>query len=207
GNQAFQERDAFMGVEKYQQGIKKFKDLNDLDRVFEVLRNLAEHCIASNHHVLAKKYADELYNLSEKYNSLFYRAEANYLDGYLSLKDAQIEELESALKKVQKASINYENAGDYAGAGKCYHKIGTIYQFRLNKPFNACLFYEQAIRSFNEGLHKGHPLRTSIWSKSELLSQKIIELRDLVEELIPKIENSEERKKIQDDLNSINANL
>ena len=111
--------------------------------------------------------------------------------------------VKNALKKIQKASIDYEDAGDFAGAGKCYHKIGTIYQSRLNKPFNACLFYEQAIRSFKQALLKGHPLRTSIWSKSELLYQKIIELKDIVEELIPKIENPEERKKIKDDLNSI----
>lgn len=203
GNQAFEERNAFMGVEKYQQGIKNYKEIKDYDRVFALLRNLAEHCIASSHQVLAKEYAEELFSLSEKYKNLFYRAEANYLVGYLSLKEGESEVLESALKKIQKASIDYEDAGDFAGAGKCYHKIGTIYQSRLNKPFNACLFYEQAIRSFNEALLKGHPLRTSIWSKSELLYQKIIELKDIVEELIPKIENPEERKKIKDDLNSI----
>ncbi len=203
GNQAFEERNAFMGVEKYQQGIKNYKEIKDYDRVFALLRNLAEHCIASNHQVLAKSFAEELFRLSEKYKNLFYRAESNYLFGYLSLKEGENEVLESALKKIQKASIDYENAGDFAGAGKCYHKIGTIYQSRLNKPFNACLFYEQAIRSFNEALLKGHPLRTSIWSKSELLSQKIVELKDIVEELIPKIENSEDKKKIKDDLNSL----
>ncbi len=205
GNQAFEERNAFMGVEKYQQGIERYKKINDRERVFALLRNLAEHCIASNHQVLAKKFAEELFSLSEKYNNLFYRAEANYLVGYLSLKEGENEDLESALRQIQKASIDYENAGDFAGAGKCYHKIGTIYQSRLMRPYNACLFYEQALRSFNQALLKGHPLRTSIWSKAELLSQKIIELKDLVEELIPKIENTEERKKIIEDLNSINT--
>jgi proteasome lid subunit RPN8/RPN11 len=207
GNQAFEERNAFMGVEKYQQGIKIYKELKDNDRVFALLRNLSEHCISSYHHVLAKDFSEELYKLSEKYNNLFYRAEANYLIGYLALKEGEKEDLESALKKVQKASIDYEKAGDFAGAGKCYHRIGTIYHSRLNKLFNACLFYEQAIRSFNEALLKGHPLRTSIWSKSELLSEKIIELRDVVEELIPKIENPEEKKKIREDLNSIRLNF
>ncbi len=200
GNQAFEEKDAFMGVEKYQQGIKKYKEIKDYDRVFELLRNLSEHCIASSHQILAKEFAEELYSLSEKYNKLFYSGEAKYLVGYLSLKEGKNEVLEPALKKIQKASIDYENAGDFAGAGKCYHKIGTIYHSRLNKIYNACLFYQQAIRSFNEALSKGHPLRTSIWSKSELLSQKIIELQDIIEELIPKIENPDERKKIQEDL-------
>jgi len=207
GNQAFEERNAFMGVEKYQQGIKIFKEIKDIDRVFALLRNLSEHCISSYHHVLAKNFAEELYNLSEKYNNLFYRAEANYLIGYIALKEGQAENLESALKKIQNASIDYEKAGDFAGAGKCYHKIGIIYHSRLNKIFNASLFYEQAIRSFNEALLKAHPLRTSIWSKSELLSEKIVELRDIVEELIPIIEDLEERRKIREDLNSIRLNF
>ncbi|MFX1442201.1 MAG: hypothetical protein ACFFHV_02200 [Promethearchaeota archaeon] len=207
GNQAFEEKNTFMGVEKYQQGIKIFKEIKDFDRVFALLRNLSEYCISSYHHVLAKNFATELYSLSEKFNNLFYRAEANYLIGYIALKEGEAENLESALKKIQKASIDYEKAGDFAGAGKCYHRIGTIYHTRLNKLFNASLFYEQAIRSFNEALLKAHPLRTSIWSKSELLSEKIIELRDIVEELIPKIEDPKERRKIKEDLSSIRLNF
>jgi proteasome lid subunit RPN8/RPN11 len=207
GNQAFHQKNAFIGVEKYQQGIKIYKELHDYERVLELLRILSDFCVASNHHVLAKEFAEELYNLSEKNNNLFYRAEANYLIGYLSLKGVEDNNLEPSLKKIQRASIDYENAGDYAGAGNCYNKIGTIYQNRLNKPFNACLFYEQAIRSYNIAIIKGHPLRTSLWSKSELLIQKILELKDIVFELIPQIDNSEEKKKIKDDLNSVQLNF
>lgn len=207
GNQAFHQKNAFLGVEKYQLGIKIYKELNDNEKSLELLRKLSDYCVASNHHVLAKKFAEELYNLSEKYKNLFYRAEANYLIGYLLLKEVEDNNLEPALKKIQNASIDYEKSGDYAGAGKCYNKIGIIYQTRLNIPFNTCLFYEQAIRSYNIAILKGHPLRTSLWSKSELLTQKILELTDIIYELIPQIENLEERKKIKDDLNSIQLNF
>ncbi|TFG26435.1 MAG: hypothetical protein EU532_09775 [Promethearchaeota archaeon] len=207
GNQAFQQRNAFIGVEKYQQAIKTYKDLKDYDRVFELLRNLSEHCIDSNHDVLAKKYSEELYSLSKKYNNLFYRAEANYLLGNLMLNESEINDLEPALKIIQDGSIDYEKAGDFAGAGRCYEKIGVIYQIRLNTPYNACLFYEEAIRNYNIALFKGHPLRSSLWSKSENLTKKILELKDLIYELIPKIVDPEERKKIEEDLNSIQLNF
>ncbi len=207
GNQAFHQKNAFIGIEKYQQGIKIYKELNDYEKVLELLRKLSDYCVASNHYVLAKKSAEELYNLSEKYKNIFYRAEANYLIGYLLLKEVEDNNLEPALKDIQNASIDYEKAGDFAGAGKCYNKIGTIYQSRLNIPFNSCLFYEQAIRSYNIAILKGHPLRTSLWSKSELLTQNILELKDIIYELIPQIENLEERKKIKDDLNSIQLNF
>jgi len=186
-----------MGIEKYRQGIDKYNELNDYDRVLELLRNLSELCISTNHLILAEEFAEELYNLAEEKKDLFYRAEGNYLIGYLTLKKGGAEILEYALKRIQSASIDYENAGDFAGAGKCYYQIGTIYQSRLNQPFNSCLFYEQAIKSHNEAIIRGHPLRKSLWAKPEILSQKILELKDIVEELIPNIENPEEREKIK----------
>ncbi len=205
GNQAFKVKDAVMGVEKYRRGIEKFKELNNYERVLELLKNLSEHCISSNHLILAEEFAEELYTLAEDQKNLFYRAEGNYLIGYLTLKKEGNEFLEYALKLIQKASIDYEKAGDFAGAGNCYYKIGSIYQTRLNQPYNVCLFYEQAIKSLNDAMIRGHPLR--IWAKPEILSQKILELKDIVEELIPNIENPEEREKIKKDLNSIRLNF
>jgi proteasome lid subunit RPN8/RPN11 len=207
GNQAFKQKDAFMGVEKYREGIDKYKMLNDYDRVLELLKNLSEHCIQTNHNVLAEEFAEELYNISVKRDHLFYKGQANYLIGYLMTKKEDGGLFEEALKKIQQASIDYENADDFAGAGLCYNKIGTIYQSRLNQTYNAALFYEQAIRSLNEAILRGHPLRKSLWSKPESLSQKILEIKDIVEELISRIENPEEQEKIKKDLNSIQLNF
>jgi len=207
GNQAFKEKDAFMGVERYQQGIKKYKKLNDFDRVLELLRNLAEKCISTNHKKLAEEFTEELYNLAQNQGSMFYKAEANYLTGYLILKKGNKEQLEYALRKIEEGSIDYEKANDFAGAGKSYNKIGSIYQSRLNKIFNACLFYLEAIKNYNKAISKGHPLRKSLWSKPESLTPKIMELKDNIEELIPNIENSDEREKIINDLKSIQYNF
>jgi proteasome lid subunit RPN8/RPN11 len=207
GNQAFKEKNAFMGVEKYNQGIKKYRKLNDYDRVLELLRNLSEHCISTNHQKLAQEFVEELYNIALQHENLFYKAEANYLTGYLILKKNDNELLEYALKKIQEASIDYEKAEDFAGAGKCYYKIGAIYQSRLNHNFNACLFYVEAIKNHNKAILRGHSLRKSLWSKPESLSKRIIELKDIVEELIIKIENLEEKEKIKKDINSIQMNI
>ena len=207
GNLAFEDKNTFMGVEKYKEGIEKYRAINDFDRVLELLRNLSENCISTNHEKLAEEFAEELYDLALKQDNIFYRAEANYLIGFLGLKKSDSDILEYSLKKIQEASIDYEKAEDFAGAGKCYYKIGMIYQSRLNETFNACLFYVEAIKNHNKAILKGHPLRKSLWSKPELLFQRILELKETVEELIPNIENSNEREKINVDLNSINLNF
>jgi len=207
GNQALQDKDAFTGIEKYRQGIAKFKDLKDYNRVLDLLKDISEHCISTNHQNFAEEFAEQLTNLATERKHVFYQAEGNYLMGYLLLKRASNDSLEFQLKMIQDASVQYEDAGDYAGAGRAYYKIGTIYHSRLNQPFHASLFYVQAIRSYNEGLLRHHPLRKSLWAKAELLTQKITEIRDIVDELIPSIENSDEKIKIQSDLDSIKYNL
>jgi hypothetical protein len=52
-----------------------------------------------------------------------------------------------------------------------------------------------------------HPLRTSFWNKPELLIQRIVELRDIVEELLPNLENSEIKNKIKKDLGKLQYNF
>jgi len=204
---AFEDKNTFMGVEKYKEGIEKYRKINDFDRVLELLRNLSENCISTNHEKLAEEFAEDLYDLALKQDTVFYKAESNYLIGFLGLKKNDSDILEYSLKKIQEASIDYEKAEDFAGAGKCYYKIGMIYQSRLNETFNACLFYVEAIKNHNKAILKGHPLRKSLWSKPELLFQRILELKENVEELVPSIENSNEREKINVDLNSINLNF
>jgi len=207
GNRAFKKKDAFMGVEKYREGIKKYDELKDYDRVLDLLKIVSEQCILSNHQILAEEFANELFKLAKKYNNLFYRAEGNYLIGYNMLKKGDEKILENALKKIQQASIDYENAGDFAGAGVCYNKIGSLYQSRLNHPYNAALFYLQAIRSLNKAIKKVHPLRKALWSKPESLSGKILEIKDIIEELLSRIDNPKEKEKITKDLDLIKFNF
>jgi proteasome lid subunit RPN8/RPN11 len=207
GNRAFKQKDAFMGVEKYREGIKKYDELKDYERELELLKIVSEQCILSNHQKLAEEFSHELFKLAKKHNNLFYKAEGNYLIGYNLLKKGEDKLLEIALKNIQQASIDYENAGDFAGAGVCYNKIGTIYQSRLNHPYNAALFYEQAIRSLNNAIIKGHPLRKALWSKPESLSKKILEIKDIVEELLSRIDNPKEKEKIIKELASIKFNF
>ncbi|MHA1758463.1 MAG: hypothetical protein ACTSVV_16980 [Promethearchaeota archaeon] len=207
GNQAFKNRDAFTGVEKYKQGIEKYKELNEYERVFELLSHLAEQCISTEHQNLAEEFADELFDLASEYNNLFYKAEASYLQGYLLLKKVDKENIKLALTQIQNAAIIYEQAEDFAGAGRCFYKIGIIYQTRLNQPFQSALFYLQAIKSYNLALQRPHPNRKSLWSSAEALTQKIIELKDIVNDLIPSIEDPKDQKKIESDLNSIDYNF
>ena len=123
------------------------------------------------------------------------------------LKKGDNEILEDALHKIQEAAINFEKEGDYAGAGMCFNKIGSIYQSRLNKLENACLFYRAAIENFNKALLKIHNLRTDFWNKPNLIIQKIVELRDIVEDLLPNLENLELKNRIENDLKSLNYNF
>jgi proteasome lid subunit RPN8/RPN11/tetratricopeptide (TPR) repeat protein len=207
GNIAFNQKNPFMGVEKYRKGIKIYKDLKEISRVLELLRNVSEFCIMSEHLVLAKEFAEDLFKLATKNNSLFYLAESQFLMGSIDLKEAHENEIETALKLIQEASIIYEKAADYAGAGKSYQKIGSIYHSRLSLPFNTCLFYVEAIRSFNQALIEGNPLRKDLWNKPDVLSKEIIELKNIVDSLISKIKNQEEREKILNDLNSLQFNF
>ena len=199
----FRDKDTFLGIEKYKKKIEKYKKTDDYDRFLELLKILSEYCISTKNYILAEKYAEELYNLSIKQDNLFYRGESNYLIGYLMLKKGENQLLEEALKRIQNASIDYENSGDYAGAGACYNKIGEIYQTKLNHPFNAALFHVQAIRSFNEAILKPNPLRKDPWSMPFSLSKKIIEIKDQVEILITRIKKKSQQKNIIKDLKSI----
>ena len=155
----------------------------------------------------AGEFADELYKFAKKQNHRFYLGVAYYTNGYLLLKKGDNEVIDDGLNKIQDAAVNFEKEGDYAGAGMCFNKIGSIYQSRLRKLENACLFYRAAIENFNRAILKMYPLRTDFWNKPELLIQKIIELRDIVEELLPNLENIELRNKIIKDLKNLHYNF
>jgi proteasome lid subunit RPN8/RPN11 len=207
GNQAFEHKDSFTGIEKFRQGIDKFEELRDFERVLDLLRIVAQKCISNEHLIFAGEFADNLHKLAKKRKQLFYLGVSNYIKGYLLLKKGDNEVLEEGLNKIQDAAINFEKEGDFAGAGMCFNKIGTIYHSRLNKLENACLFYRAAIENFNKAVLKMHPLRTAFWNKPELLIQKIIELRDTLEELLPNLENIELKNKIVKDLKNLNYNF
>ncbi|MHA2119826.1 MAG: hypothetical protein ACW990_01340 [Promethearchaeota archaeon] len=207
GNLAFTNKDAFTGIEKYRQGISNYKKLKDFERVMDLLRTLAQKCISNDHLVFAREFAEELHKLTKKQKNLFYLGVANYIFGYLLLKSGEIDFLEKGLNDIQEAAVNFENVEDFAGAGMCFNKIGTIYHSRLNRIENACLFYRAAIENYNKAILKMHPLRSSFWNKPDMLIQKIVELRDILDELLPKINNVEIKKKITKDLKNLNYNF
>ncbi|MFW9783957.1 MAG: hypothetical protein ACFFFB_16850, partial [Candidatus Heimdallarchaeota archaeon] len=169
GNKAFNEKDAFTGIEKFRQGIEKYEKLGDLDRVMDLLRTVSQKCVTNNHLVFAEEFANKLFKLAKKYNNHFYNGVANYIFGYLLLKKGDEDALEDGLNKIQDAAVDFESVSDFAGAGMCFNKIGSIYQSRLNKLDMACLFYRAAIEDYNNAIMKMHPLRTSFWNKPELL--------------------------------------
>ncbi|MHA2391714.1 MAG: hypothetical protein ACXAEX_07075 [Promethearchaeota archaeon] len=207
GNQAFNDKDAFTGIEKFRQGIDKYQKLGDLDRVMDLLRTVSQKCVTNNHLVFAKEFANDLFKLAKKNKNYFYIGVSNYIFGYLLLKKDEEDTLEEGLNKIQDAAVDFESVGDFAGAGMCFNKIGSIYQSKLNKLDNACLFYRAAIEDYNNAIVKMHPLRTSFWNKPELLVQKIIELRDITEALLPNLENVKLKKKITEDLGNIQYNF
>lgn len=207
GNQAFENKDSFTGIEKFREGIEKYKEIKDFEHVLELLRIISQKCISNDHLILAGEFADDLYKLAKKNNDRFYLGIVHYTKGYLLLKKGDNDVLEDALNKIQDAAVNFEKEGDFAGAGMCFNKIGSIYQSRLGKLENASLFYRAAIENFNKAILKMHPLRTDFWNKPELLIQKVIELRDIVDELLPNLENIELRKKIIKDLKNTYYNF
>jgi len=85
--------------------------------------------------------------------------------------------------------------------------MGTIYHLRLDDLESGCLFYREAVENYNNSLISQHPLQKSLWSKQESLIPKILELKDLLEELLPKLENFKLRERIYNDLKSIHYNF
>ncbi len=205
GNQAFKNRDAFSGIEKYRNGIGKYRQLKDFERVFDLLRIVSQQCISNEHLIFAEEFANTLYTLAMDHDQVFYLGIANYILGYLLLKKGENNVLEDGLNKIQDAAINFEKVGDYAGAGMCFNKIGTIYHSRLNKLDNACLFYRAAIENYNKAILKIHPLRTMV--NNFELKNKIVELRDIINDLIPNLKNGELKNRIITDLKDLNYNF
>jgi proteasome lid subunit RPN8/RPN11 len=207
GDLAFQKKDTFSGVEKYRKAIKIYKNIKDTDRVLDLLRNIIKSCVSNNHMVLAEEFAQDLLNLSEEIGNMFYQAVSTYILGYIMLKKGDNSMLKSALNMVRDAAILFEKVGDFAGAGMCFNRIGTIYQMRLENFDSAGLFLREAVENYNKAIVSSHPLRKSLWSKPELLKEKVIELKDLIEEILPNILNESIKTKIVNDLNSLQYNF
>lgn len=207
GNRAFKNKDMFTGIEKYRNGIEKYKEINDTNRVMDLLRKVSRVCITNNHLVLAREFAEELYKLAEINNQTFYQGIANYVIGYILLKERDLDALEFGLKKIEDAAIEFIDVKDFAGAGMAFNKIGSVYEKKIKNIGSACLFYREAIENYNNGLIYSHPLRITPWSKPEILADKIIELRDFIEVLLPDIEDLDTKRKIIKDLKSIKYNF
>ena len=207
GNQAFKNKDPFTGIEHYRRGIEKYKELNDINRVMDLLRKVTRLCISNNHLVLAREFAEELFRIAENSNQTFYKGIANYIIGYIVVKEDELEILEFGLKKIEEAAVEFIKVRDFAGAGMAFNRIGLIYEKKIKNIGQACLFYREAIDNFNNGLNYSHPLRITPWSKPEVLVGKIVEIRDLVEVLLPDVENSEIKRKVVNDLKDIQYNF
>jgi proteasome lid subunit RPN8/RPN11 len=207
GNQAFRNKDTFTGIEKYRQGIEKYKEINETDRVMDLLRKVSRSCIANNHLVIAREFADELFKVAEFNNQIFYKGIANQIIGYIIVRQGDIDSLEYGLKKIEEAAVDFIKVQDYAGAGMAFNKIGLSYEKKIKNIGQACLFYREAIENYNNGLIHSHPLRITPWSKPEVLIEKIIELRDLIDVLLPDISDLEIKKKVVNDLKSVHYNF
>jgi len=207
GNQAFKNKDPFTGIENYRQGIEKYKKINDMNRVMDLLRKVTRFCISNNHLVYARKFAEELFKVAENNNQTFYKGIANYIIGYIVVKEEELEAIEFGLKKIEDAAVEFIKVKDFAGAGMAFNRIGYIYEKKIKDIGQACLFYREALDNFNNGLKYSHPLRITPWSKPEALIEKIVDLRDLVDVLLPDIENTEIKAKVINDLKTIHYNF
>lgn len=208
GNQAFKEKDTVTGVTKHRNAINILENLGDYSRLLELLSSITEQLISTNHFVLAEEFREKLYNISNNKENYFYRGDAHYLKGYLKLKQAKNKsEMEEVLGDFQKGAVDYLEVNDYAGAGRCFHKMGSICHLNLQLVDNACLFYTEAIKYYNEGIISNHPLRKSFWNTSEALIQTIHELRDTVNVLVSSIQDSEVLSKVKQSLSSIQYNF
>ena len=207
GNQAFKNKDTFTGIEKYRRGIEKYKEINDMNRVMDLLRKVSRSCIVNNHLVIAREFADELFKVAEFNNQIFYKGIANIIIGNIIVRERDLDALEFGLKKIEEAAVEFIKVKDFAGAGMAFNKIGFSYEKKIKKIGTACLFYREAIENYNNGLIYNHPLRITPWSKPEVLIEKIIELRDIIEVLLPDIVDSDIKKKVVNDLKSIRYNF
>ncbi|MHA1234013.1 MAG: hypothetical protein ACTSO6_09575 [Promethearchaeota archaeon] len=207
GNQAFKNKDPFTGIENYRQGIEKYKKINDINRVMDLLRKVTRFCIANNHSVYARKFANELLIVAEKNNQTFYKGIANYIIGHIVVKEEKLDDIEFGLKKIEEAAVEFIKVKDFAGAGLAFFKIGFNYEKKIKNIGQACLFYREAIENYNNSLIYSHPLRITPWSKPEVLVEKIIELREIIEVLLPDIENTEIKTKVVNDMKGIRYNF
>jgi proteasome lid subunit RPN8/RPN11 len=207
GNEAFKQNDVFQGVEKYRNAIEAYEDIGNSQRILDLLKSVSEYCISSNHLILAEEFTDRLLKLSEKENQPFYEGEAKYLLGYLLLKQEKNELIREALAKIQDAAVIFEKVEDYVGAAICYHKIGKFYQSQLENFESSCLFYKEAIKNYNKAIIKSHPLRQAMWSKPETLIQKILELKETIEELLPKLKDLKIKKMVKENLENLQYNF
>lgn len=207
GNEAFTSEDMFLGIERYKRGIDKFIEINDIEESLTLLKFISNKCISSDYLVLAEEFAEELLKLAMEHDKRYYRGEAYYLLGLLLLKKGDNHSILESLKIIEKASVDFELEGDFAGSGMCFNKIGIVYQVELNQIDSACLFYLSAIKDYNKAMLKFHPLRTSAWAKPEALISRIVDLKELIKELVPKISDKQIKSKINSDLRKINYNF
>ncbi|MFX1398569.1 MAG: hypothetical protein ACFFAS_16190 [Promethearchaeota archaeon] len=190
GNKAFGEKDSFTGIEKFQMAIKQYEKIGDYDRTLDLLNQVCEKCLFNDHLNLAEDFIEKMFILAKKQEQLFYRGKARYLKGYVILKKGNESEVQQALEFIEQGAVDYVKENDFAGAGMCYYKIGSM-KVKLDDLESGCLFFKEAIINFNNALINQHPLRRSLWSKPESLIPKLKELIEKFKRLLPKVEDGE----------------
>ncbi|MHA1297057.1 MAG: hypothetical protein ACTSPH_10685 [Promethearchaeota archaeon] len=155
---------------------------------------------------LSKDLLNEMIDIAKKNSNLFYEAEALYLKGNILLK-SNSHSLEDSLSMIQEAAGLFLKEKDFAGAARCFDKIGTMIQVKSNDFESMALFYAEALKNYNEALKITHPLRKSNWSQRESLINKIIEIKDVIEVILPKISDFNIRHQVLQKLNSIKYNF
>ncbi|MBN2154556.1 MAG: hypothetical protein JW776_00745 [Candidatus Lokiarchaeota archaeon] len=201
GKLAFLSGDSITGTEKYDTVISSLEELGDeySEKLLDVLQDVSELCYENNHDTLTIKYCNLLKDIGEKYGNLFYMANADLFIGNIILRKG---DKQKGMETLQNAAILFEKAQDYAGVGQINHQIGHSY-LEYRDFESVCRFYLEAIKAYNQAIHKFHPQRKSYWALPSTLQRTIGELKEQISRLVEEVQSSEARDYIKNSLTQI----
>ncbi len=201
GKTAFLYGDSFTGTEKYDEVISKLIEKGDSSsgKLLDVLQDIAELCYEHKHDNLTIKYCQQLKEQAEKYGNLYYMANADFFVGNISMRKG---DTQKGVEILQNAAILFEKAEDFAGVGQINFQIGLAHQEEHDYE-STCLFYLEAIKAYQNALHKFHPQRKSYWSLPMNLEKTITDLKSQISKLLPEIQSPEFKEKILLDLEKV----
>jgi tetratricopeptide (TPR) repeat protein len=169
------------------------------EKLLDVLQDIAELCYEHKHDNLTIKYCKKLKEQAERYGNLYYMANADFYVGNISLRKG---EKQKGVEILQNAAILFEKAEDFAGVGQINFQIGHVHQEEQDYE-STCLFYLEAIKAYQNAIHKFHPQRKSYWSLPQNLEKTIMELKSQISNLLDKIQAPEVKEKLLLDLEKV----